>query len=68
LICIGLCTESRPFTVIFTVKVRSTSIGAGLRAARPEVIFRDLSTPATIVDTEFFDHFFAVTMPHEQCS
>ncbi|MGC1953485.1 MAG: hypothetical protein WA970_13145 [Gammaproteobacteria bacterium] len=32
------------FTVIFTVKARSTSIGAGLQAIRPEVTFRDLST------------------------
>jgi hypothetical protein len=32
------------FTVIFTVKVRSTSIGAGLQAIRSEVTFRDLST------------------------
>jgi hypothetical protein len=32
------------FTVIFTVRVRSTSIGAGLRAIRPEATFRDLST------------------------
>jgi hypothetical protein len=32
------------FTVIFTVKVRSTSIGAGLRVIRPEATFRDLST------------------------
>jgi hypothetical protein len=32
------------FTVIFTVKVPSTSIGAGLRAIRPKVTFRDLST------------------------
>jgi len=32
------------FTVIFTVKVRSASIGAGMRAIRPEATFRDLST------------------------
>ena len=31
------------FTVIFTVKVLDTSIGAGLRAIRPKVTFRDLS-------------------------
>jgi len=36
--------DPQKFTVIFTVKVRSTSIGAGLRAIRPEVTFRDLST------------------------
>jgi hypothetical protein len=32
------------FTVIFTVKVSGTSIGAGLRAIQPKVTFRDLST------------------------
>jgi hypothetical protein len=32
------------FTVIFTVKAQSTSIGAGFRAIRPEATFRDLST------------------------
>jgi hypothetical protein len=31
------------FTVIFTVKVRSTSIGAGLRAILRRLTFRDLS-------------------------
>jgi hypothetical protein len=35
---------SQTFTVIFTVKVLCTSIGAGLRAIRPKVTFRDLST------------------------
>ena len=35
------------FTVKFTVKVRGSSIGAGLRAIPPKVTFRDLSTPAT---------------------
>lgn len=39
-----LATVPQPFTVIFTVKVRSTSIGAGLQAIRSEVTFRDLST------------------------
>jgi len=32
------------FAVILTVKVRSTSIGAGFRAVRPKLTFRDLST------------------------
>ncbi len=32
------------FTVIFTVKVSGTSIGAGFRAIRRKVTFRDLST------------------------
>ena len=40
----ALSAAPQVFTVIFTVKVRSTSIGAGLRAIRPEATFRDLST------------------------
>lgn len=40
----ALVAASQTFTVIFTVKVGGTSIGAGLRAVRPEVTFRDLST------------------------
>jgi len=32
------------FTVIFTVNLSGTSIGAGFRAIRPKVTFRDLST------------------------
>jgi hypothetical protein len=44
LICNAPETTPQKFTVIFTVKVRSTSIGAGLRAIRPEATFRDLST------------------------
>ena len=44
LICNAPEADPQKFTVIFTVKVRSTSIGAGLRAIRPEVTFRDLST------------------------
>jgi hypothetical protein len=32
------------FAVSFTVKVRSTSIGAGFRPVRPKLTFRDLST------------------------
>jgi hypothetical protein len=43
-----ICNENesahQKFTVIFTVKVRSISIGAGLRAIRSETTFRDLST------------------------
>lgn len=44
LICNAPEAAPRKFTVIFTVRVRSTSIGAGLRAIRPEATFRDLST------------------------
>jgi hypothetical protein len=50
--------DPQKFTVILTVNLRSTSIGAGLRAIRPEATFRDLSTPIdssnhrdTIADT-----------------
>jgi len=38
-----LAAAPQAFTVILAVEVLSTSIGAGLRAVRPEVIFRDLS-------------------------
>ena len=44
LICKHPAAAPQKFTVIFTVKVRSTSIGAGLRATGPEATFRDLST------------------------
>jgi hypothetical protein len=44
LICNELEADPRNFTVIFTVKVRGTSIGAGLRAIRQNVAFRGLST------------------------
>lgn len=44
LICQHPETVPQKFTVILTVKVRSTSIGAGLRAIRQEATFRDLST------------------------
>ena len=44
LICNAPEAAPPKFTVIFTVKVRSTSIGAGLQAIRSEVTFRDLST------------------------
>jgi len=44
LICRVLAAASKAFTVTFTVKVPGTSIGAGLRAIRPKVTFRDLST------------------------
>jgi hypothetical protein len=40
----GLEAASQKFTVIFTVKVRSISIGAGLQAIQSEVTYRDLST------------------------
>jgi hypothetical protein len=39
------------FSVIFPVKVRSSSIGEGFRAVRPKLSFRDLSTRANIADT-----------------
>jgi len=39
-----LAAASQIFTVIFTVKVLSTSIGAGFRPIRPKLTFRDLST------------------------
>jgi len=52
-----LAAASQTFTVTFTVKVRSTSTGAGLRAIRPEATFtrsidiyrlpRPLRTPST---------------------
>jgi hypothetical protein len=35
--------DPQKFTVVFTVKVRSTSIGAGFQAIGPKVTFRDLS-------------------------
>ena len=44
LIRIALNAASQIFTVIFTVNLSGTSIGAGLRAIRPEATFRDLST------------------------
>jgi hypothetical protein len=39
-----LAAASQTFTVIFTVKVLSTSIGAGFRSVRQKLTFRDLST------------------------
>ena len=45
LICIGLDSASQSHTVIFTVKLRGTSIGAGLQAVCPNPTFRDLSAP-----------------------
>jgi hypothetical protein len=45
LICNELEADPRTFAVIFTVKVRGTSIGAGLRAIRKNVTFQGLSTP-----------------------
>jgi hypothetical protein len=44
LICKVLAAASKTFTVKFTVNVPGTSVGAGLRAIRPKVTFRDLST------------------------
>jgi hypothetical protein len=40
----ALVAASQTFTVIFTVKVRATSIGADLRAVLRKLTFRDLST------------------------
>jgi hypothetical protein len=40
-----LSADPRTFADIFTVKVRGTSIGAGLQAIRQNVTFRGLSTP-----------------------
>lgn len=39
----ALATVPQPFTVSFTDRVRSTSIGASLHATRAKVTFRDLS-------------------------
>jgi len=39
-----LAAASQIFTVIVTVNLSGTSIGAGLRAIRPDATFRDLST------------------------
>jgi len=44
LICKPTDAAPQKFTVIFTVKVLGTSIGAGFRAIRPKATFRDLST------------------------
>jgi hypothetical protein len=46
------------FTVIFTVKVSGTSIGAGFRAIRRKVTFRDLSRSIDS-DHNFPPHRFA---------
>jgi hypothetical protein len=40
----ALAAASQTFTVIFTVNLSGTSIGAGFRAVRPKLTFRDLST------------------------
>jgi hypothetical protein len=39
----ALAAAPQTFTVIFTVNLSGTSIGAGFRAIRPKVTFRDLS-------------------------
>jgi hypothetical protein len=44
LIFIALPTATCIFAVTFTVNLPSPSIGAGLRAVRPKLTFRDLST------------------------
>ena len=44
LICNTPEADTQNFTVIFTVKLGSASIGAGLQAIRQEATFRDLST------------------------
>ena len=43
-ICKVLAAASKTFAVTFTVEVPGTSIGAGLRAIRPKVTLRALST------------------------
>ena len=40
----AIAAAPQTFTVIFTVSLSSTSIGAGFRAVRPKLTFRDLST------------------------
>jgi hypothetical protein len=40
----ALSAASQFFTVTFTVNLPGTSIGAGLRAIRQDLTFRDLST------------------------
>jgi hypothetical protein len=40
----ALAAAPQTFTVIFTVNLSGTSIGAGLQAIRPKLTFRDLST------------------------
>jgi len=44
LICNAPEAAPPKFTVIFTVNLSGTSIGAGLRVIRPNLTFRDLST------------------------
>jgi hypothetical protein len=44
LICKVPASASQIFTVIFTVNLSGTSIGAGFRAVRRKLTFRDLST------------------------
>jgi len=39
----ALAAASQNFTVVFTVNLSGTSIGAGFRAIWPEATFRDLS-------------------------
>ena len=50
LTCGALAAASQIFAVIITVNLPGASIGAGLRAIRPKVTFRDLSTLTTISD------------------
>jgi hypothetical protein len=44
LICKVLAPASQTFTVIFTVNLSGTSIGAGFRSVLRKLTFRDLST------------------------
>ena len=44
LICKARVAAAQMFTVIFTVNLSGTSIGAGFRAIPPKLTFRDLST------------------------
>lgn len=62
LICKVRAAASQIFTVIFTVKVPGTSIGAGLRAIRPKVTFRDLSRSIDSNDDRRFDRRASVSV------
>jgi hypothetical protein len=44
LFCMALAAASQTFTVTFTVNLPGNSIGAGFRAVRRKLTFRDLST------------------------
>jgi hypothetical protein len=54
LIRIALSATARTFTVIFTVNLSGTSIGADFQAVRPKLTFRDLS--ASIDSRDNLEH------------